>query len=104
MRTFGGQEGQGSSGGAGNQGSVEGTDRGRPTPNAIALAGIGSGNAPHILVDPGEFLPLNQAPELVRPGGGNRICEVVGVAVTLITVVHPGLRVLVDKERRGATD
>ena len=104
MRTFGGKKRQGTRYSTGHQGPVQGSDGGRSTPDTIALAGVGGGDAPHILVDPGEFLSLHQAPELVRPGGGNRIGEVVSVAVALIAVVNPRLRVLMNKERRGAAN
>ena len=38
----------------------------------------------------------------MRPGGGNRVGEVVGVPVALIAVIDPGLRVLMNKEGRRA--
>src|ERR1700734_1635455 len=104
MRTFRGEKNQRPGGGARHQGSVQGSDGWRSTPDAIALARIGGRDAPHVLVDPGKLLPLHQAPELMRPGGGNGIGEVICVAVPLIAVVNPSLGVLMDEQGRRAAD
>src|ERR1700734_4145493 len=102
MRTFRGEKDQRPSRGAGHQGSVERSDGRRSTPDAIALARIGRRDAPHVLVDPGKLLPLHQAPQLMRPGGGNGIGEVICVPVALVAVVNPGLGILMDKQGRRA--
>ena len=78
--------------------------RRRPSPNAISLARIRRGNSPHILVDPRILLPQPDAEELVRPGGSDRIAEIVGVPVALVAIIAPGMRILVDKQWRHAAD
>src|ERR1700748_1655198 len=104
MRTFRGKKDERPGGSTGHQGSVERAHTRRPTPDTITLSGVGSRDAPHVLIDPGIFLSLNEAPKLVGPGGGNGIGEVVGVPVTLVAVVAPGLRILVNEERRSPAD
>src|ERR1700759_1601369 len=102
MRTFRGQENERPGCSAGNERPIEGSHRRGTAPHAISLAGIGSGNSPHVLIDPGKFLSLDKAPKLVRSGGGDGIGEVVCVAVALVAVVDPGLRILMNKKRGGA--
>src|SRR5579885_385190 len=104
VRALSGKKGQRPGAGARDDGSVQSADGWGAAPYAVSFAGVRSGDAPEVLINPGELAPDDHAPELVDAGGGNGVGEVVGVQVALIAIVTPGVRVLVNKERSKSAD